>query len=139
MDRRAGACRLLRAEVGAFLCPRQAAARKFAVARIGAGLRRRTRILIDTAVSGFCAGTPLRAARIFAPLSSRTAAPKTTISHIVARKARVPNAAIISRPSYFRAPTCNGLFLFQFLSVAPVRNSRCSCYVLSCQAPGFEH
>jgi hypothetical protein len=39
---------------------------------------------------------PLRAAAIFAPLSSRTAAPTTTSSHKVARKTRVPSAAIIA-------------------------------------------
>jgi hypothetical protein len=38
----------------------------------------------------------LRAAAIFAPLSSRIAVPTTTSSHKVARKARVLRAAIIA-------------------------------------------
>jgi hypothetical protein len=38
----------------------------------------------------------LRAAAILAPLSSRIAAPTTTRSHRVARKARVARAAIIA-------------------------------------------
>jgi hypothetical protein len=39
---------------------------------------------------------PLRAAAIFAPLSSRTAAPTTTSIQIVTRKTRVPRAAVIA-------------------------------------------
>jgi len=42
------------------------------------------------------ADCPLRAAAIFEPLSSRTAAPTTTKSHKVAMKARVARAAIIA-------------------------------------------
>jgi len=39
---------------------------------------------------------PLRAAAIFAPLASRTEAPKTTSNQIVVRKTRVPKGAIIA-------------------------------------------
>jgi hypothetical protein len=59
-------------------------------------------------------GLPLRAAAIFAPLSSRTAAPSTTRSHNVARKGRVPKAAVIT---------------FRLLD-----GVKCSFFVLTCQA-----
>jgi hypothetical protein len=42
------------------------------------------------------ADAPPRAAAIFTPLSSRSDAPSTTTSQIVARKGRVPRAAIIT-------------------------------------------
>jgi hypothetical protein len=42
------------------------------------------------------ADCPLRAAAILGPLSSRIAAPATTRSHKVARKARVAKAAIMT-------------------------------------------
>ena len=59
--------------------------------------RQRERLLTRTRTVIWCAANlPLRAAAIFAPLSSRTEAPRTTISHSVARKARVPRGAIIA-------------------------------------------
>src|SRR6185503_9299405 len=77
------------------LCPRQAASRQRALARIGFWKRPRPLTRTGTATCR-AAGLPLRAAAIFAPLSSRTAAPTTTRSHKVARKARVPKGAIIA-------------------------------------------
>jgi hypothetical protein len=56
---------------------------------------------------------PLRAAAIFPPLSSRTAAPRTTRSHNVVMKGRVPRTAVI-----------------RFASFETVQ---CSLFVLSCQ------
>jgi hypothetical protein len=57
----------------------------------------RERVLTRTGIlTKRAAALPLRAAAIRAPLSSRTEAPRTTISHKVARKARVPKGAIIA-------------------------------------------
>src|SRR5207237_503157 len=75
----------------------QAAARHSTLAPIGATpfVRARSRAGACPRNDG-CFGSPLRAATTFVPFSSRTAAARTTRSHKVAMKGRVPRTAVIT-------------------------------------------
>src|SRR5207253_5701929 len=94
------------------LCEAQAAARQVALIRTGCSPRCRARTRTRTEAINGRSCRPLRAAAIFAPLSSRTAAPTTTSNHKVARKPRVPKAAIIAS-ILLGAPNPTGPDLFQ--------------------------